>query len=589
MKSKHLLIILAACLTAACAAHGPQRPAELKPELAAVPTLEEHSRIFRRGVERVTDNIHVAIGYGLANSILIEGEDGLIIVDTMETMEEAREVRDEFRKISDKPVRAIIYTHNHSDHIFGARVLAGHDSPDIIAHQTTHDLVNRVVSELRPATNIRAMRMFGTFLDKEGLVNAGIGPFLGVGRDDRTLGYIPPTITFTNHLSTEKAGIRLELIHAPGETDDQIYVWLPDQRVLICGDNFYWTFPNLYTIRGTPFRSLKQWYRSLDLIRQLRPEYLVPCHTRPIRGADKIYRVITDYRDAIQYIHDQTLRGINMGMTPDELAAAVELPPRLANAPYLRPFYGTVAWSVRAMFSGNMGWFDGDAATLNPLSRPEQARLMARLAGGESHLHAHAQQALANRDFQEALQLSGHLLRLSRDNPDYRNLRVRALTALGERAENPNARHYYLTEALEIRDDFVARSDIKPDKDMLRRFPLKNFFSSLQVYLDPDQSLDKNIRTLIKFPEEDTAFWIHVRYGVAEIKEVPLNFDTADTDLVVSAEAMLWKEMLAQVRGPLLTLPRFDYEKGSLLKFAAFMKMFTPPPAKLPCLEAERR
>ena len=587
MRNKYLLIILTAGLMAACAAHGPQRPAELKPELAAAPTLEEHSRIFRRGVERVTDNIHVAIGYGLANSILIEGDDSLVIVDTMETMEEARVVREEFRKISTKPVGAIIYTHNHSDHIFGARAFAGDDVPEIIAHQTTHDRVNRVVSELRPATNIRAMRMFGTFLDREGLINAGIGPFLGVGRADRTLGYLPPTRTYADRLSTETAGIRMELIHAPGETDDHTYVWLPDQRVLICGDNFYWTFPNLYTIRGTPFRSLKQWYRSLDIIRQLRPEHLIPCHTRPIHGADKIDRIITDYRDAIQYVHDQTLRGINMGLTPDELAAAIELPPHLAKAPYLQPFYGTVAWSVRAMFAGHMGWFDGDAATLNPLSRPEQARLMARLAGGEADLYAHARQALDRQSFQEALQLSGHLLRLSPKNSDYRDLRIQALTALGEQAQNPNARHYYLTEALEIRDDFVAWSNVKPDPGMLRRFPLKNYFSSLQVYLDPQLSRDKNIRTLIRFPEEDTAFLVHVRFGVAEIKEVPLDLPIETVDLVVSADAMLWKEMLSRVRAPLLTLPRFDYKKGSLLKFAAFMKMFAPQPAKLPCFEKQ--
>ena len=246
----------------------------LKDDIRVDASLEAHSGIFKRGVEQVTKNVFSAIGYGLANSIMIKGDDGLIIVDTMETREQARLVLAEFRKISAKPVKAIIYTHNHTDHIFGADVFAEGRNPVVYAHQTTHDLVNRVVDELRPATNTRGMRMFG-------------------------------------------------------------------------------------------------------IIRDLRPDHLVPCHTRPLHGADRIYKILTDYRDAIQFIHDQSIRGINMGLTPDQMVEYVKLPPHLADKPYLQPFYGTVAWSVRSVFAGNMGWFDGDPANLESLSPKAQARLMA--------------------------------------------------------------------------------------------------------------------------------------------------------------------------------------------------------------------
>lgn len=584
MKTK--LLVLALSFLTGCVGHGP-KIGTIKPGIQARDALHQHTDVFRKGVVRVADNVHVAIGYGLANSVMIEGEDGLIIVDTMETRDEARTVLAEFRRISAKPVKAIVYTHNHTDHIFGADVFAAagdpDDNPDIYAHDSTHYYVNRVVSELRPAINIRSMRMFGTFLDEDGLVNAGIGPFLGIGRAEATLGYIPPTKTISDKLETEIAGVPIHLIYAPGETNDQIYVWLPNQKLLICGDNFYWTFPNLYTIRGTPFRSLKQWYQSLDIIRDLRPEHLIPCHTRPLEGKDRIYAIITNYRDAIQFIHDQSLRGINMGLTPDELVEYVDLPPHLKNAPYLQPFYGQVSWAVRAMFSGNIGWFDGDAATLNPLSRQEQACMMADLAGGEAALLDFAQQTLQDKRYQAALQLSGHLLRLSPDNKRYKYLRVTALTALGEQSLNPNARHYYLTEALEIRDNFIARSQVAPEPAMLRRFPLANFFNALGVFLDPIKSRDKNIRVLVKFPEVPTAFVIHVRQGVAEVKERPIKAtDVASADIIVSADAQKWKEMLSQIRSPVLTLPQFTYEKGSLLGFARFMRLFEPPPAKLP-------
>lgn len=576
-----LLLLLSFCI--GCGGHRLPTGQSLKADIQTDDTLQKHTEIFRQGVEQVTKNLFVAIGYGLANSIMIEGDDGLIIVDTMETREQAALVLAEFRKISTKPVKAIIYTHNHTDHIFGTDVFAEGSEPPIYAHRTTHDLVNRVVGELRPATNTRGMRMFGTFLDAGGLVNAGIGPFLGVGREETTLGYMPPTITFSDRLEATVAGVRFELIHAPGETDDQIYVWLPDQGVLICGDNFYWTFPNLYTIRGTAFRSLKQWYRSIDIIRAMRPDHLVPCHTRPVHGADRIYEILTDYRDAIQFVHDQSIRGINMGLTPEQLAEFVTLPPHLADKPYLQPFYGTVAWSVRAVFSGNMGWFDGDSAHLSPLSPEAQARLMTDLAGGETGLWEHARKALDKQEYQAALQLSGHLLQLSPDNADYKNLRVEALTALGEKAQNPNARHYYLTEALEIRDGFIAFSPVKADPEMLARLPLANFFDALGVSLDAKASAGKNIRAIVKFADAGQAFEIHVRSGVAEIHQRAIGtINNDDADIIVSADGQKWKEMLAQLRSPLLALPTFDYEKGGLIAFAGFMKLFEPQPAKLP-------
>jgi alkyl sulfatase BDS1-like metallo-beta-lactamase superfamily hydrolase len=550
--------------------------------LSALPTLKAHTEIFRKGVEKIGDNVYAAIGYGLANSIMIEGEDGLIIVDTMESCEAASEVLSEFRKISDKPVRAIIYTHNHVDHIFGAEVFAHEGGVPVYAHETTAGLVGRIVSKMRTVTDMRGMRMFGSFLDGEGLVNCGIGPFLRYDRNS-TIGYLPPTRTFSDTLTDMVAGIEFELVHAPGETDDQIFVWLPRERVLLCGDNFYWAFPNLYTIRGTPYRSLQQWYRSIDRIRDRRPEYLVPSHSRPVIGQERIETVLRDYRDAIQFVHDQAIRGINQGMTPDELAEHITLPPHLAEAPYLQPFYGKVSWSVRSVFAGELGWFDGDASNINPLNRTGRARLMVRLAGSEEALQGHAQQALDNGEYQTALEISGHLIRLNPENHEARDIRVRSLFALGEREENPNARHYYLTEALEIRDGFVALADAGQKPEQVRRFPLEGFFELLAVNLDPVASASVDQRVGMRFDDEKTAYIIHVRRGVAEIRTCePGDLDGMDLDIEVTADAGAFKEMLARIRNPVIALAGFDYEQGNAIQFARFLRMFSLKKPKLP-------
>jgi alkyl sulfatase BDS1-like metallo-beta-lactamase superfamily hydrolase len=557
-----------------------QTPVEEQGHIEGLTTetsLAEHTRTFAKGIERVGDNVYVAVGYGLANSIMIEGTDGVIIVDTMESVQQAEEVSAAFRKISEKPVAAVVYTHNHTDHIFGAGVFSPEGRVPVYAHARTDELVSRLVNRMRPIIGARSMRMFGNYLDREGLINAGIGPFLGIGPES-TLAYLPPTATFENRLAATAAGVKFELLHAPGETDDQLYVWLPDARTLLCGDNFYRSFPNLYSIRGTPFRSLKNWYRSLDIARALAPEHLVPGHGRPVSGAGKIQKLLTDYRDAIQYVHDQGIRGINMGMTPDQLATQVKLPPHLAASPYLREHYGKVSWSLRALFSGNLGWFDGDAATLQPLSARERAVVMAEVAGGLPALVDHAEQYLEGGDFQAALELTGHILRLAPENPPARNLRIRALVALGVREPNANARHYYLTEALEIRDGFVANADaVRPEPGMLARMPLEAFFEGLAVNLDPAKCAGTRKTVCIRFPAKRKDFTIFLRRGVAEVRPVY----TADADIVVIAEAQAFKEMLARVRNPAKTLIGFRYEQGNTLAFGRFMRLFEPGDMKL--------
>jgi alkyl sulfatase BDS1-like metallo-beta-lactamase superfamily hydrolase len=557
--------------------------------VATPAALSDHSAQFVQQVVQVTEGVHVAVGFGLANVIMIEGPDGVIIVDTTESIPTATAVWAALREITDKPVKAIVYTHNHADHIFGAAVFAAAgDRPPIYAHASTAALVARVAGPLRPVVGTRSMRMFGNWLDAEAQVNAGIGPRLALDAES-ALGYLPPTVTVTDELAVEAAGVTFQLVHVPGETPDQLMVWLPAKRVLLCGDDFYWAFPNLYTIRGTPFRSLQQWYQSLDLMRMLPAEHLVPSHGRPISGADAIAAVLTDYRDAIQYIHDQSIRGMNLGLTPNELVAAVVLPPHLAEKPYLQPLYGKPEWGVRAMFSGHLGWFDGDAASLQPLSPGAQADLMARLAGGVEALQAHTQSALARGAYQEALQLAGCLLQLDPASAIYRDLRIQALMGRAGEEVNPNARHWYLTEAVELRDRLVARAPVNVSEAMVQGYPLQVFFDTLAVTLDPRRSATVDRRVGILFPEAGEAFSIHVRRGVAEIQALaPLSFDPQAFDIAVTADPAKWKAMLAGLRSPWLTLPAFRYARGNTLQFARFLRMFKPEEQKLPALPPGR-
>ena len=296
------------------------------PITSDVEDLIEHSKEFDQQVltfDTPGGKIHFAIGFGIANSIMVEGDEGNIIIDTSDSVYEAEKIYTLFHKKNSNPIKAIIYTHNHGDHTFGASYYVNIQSekPQIIAHEDTDYYVQRIMGILNPIITSRSTKMFGTALPEKDLINVGIGPSLSVSKSPT--GYIKPNLTFKDNLNLNIAGIEIELFHASGETNDQIFVWLPEHKSLMPGDNIYKTFPNLYTIRGTTHRDVKGWIDSIDHMKSFDPSFLFPSHTKPIIGADKIQAALNIYRDAIQFIHDQTIRLMNQGLYPDEIVEMI--------------------------------------------------------------------------------------------------------------------------------------------------------------------------------------------------------------------------------------------------------------------------
>ena len=367
-----------------------------------------------------------------------------------------------FDAINSNPIEAIIYTHNHGDHTYGASVFAEDSNPEIYAHDSTEEYLSRVIGIIRPIISTRSNRMFGNSLPKSEVENNGIGPFLEIGRDGRQPGLLYPTKTFKDKLEFVVGGIKVELFHAPGETNDQLFVWLPDKKALFPGDNFYKTFPNLYTIRGTPYRDLAGWVNSIDMMRYLEPEYLIPSHTRPLQGKDNINSILTTYRDGIQFVHDQTVRLMNLGLGPNEIAERLVLPKHLGDSPFLKEFYGTPGWSAKNVFSGYLGWFNGNPSSLKPLSQETEATNFVKLAGSWENLFNVAEEAYSNGEFQWSLQLTDYLLQSKPDEINTKLLRQLSLVALGNKESNPNSRYYYLSSAAELDKDCLLYTSPSP-------------------------------------------------------------------------------------------------------------------------------
>lgn len=426
-------------------------------ESAATKMLKARSAELREDVVRATEGVYTAVGYSPANVSMIVGTDGVIIVDTGMTTDHARPILAEFRKITDKPIKAIIYTHGHGDHTGGASVFAAESNPAIWARSDFNTEARALGSTGLTIQRMRGARQAGFKLPPSKRINNGIAPAVYPKRGGAVFasgegGYIPPTDTFDGKQHVlEISGITLKMVAAPGETSDQLYIWMPDQRMLFSGDNFYQSWPNIYAIRGTPYRDVRAWVDSLDQMLSEEPEYLVPGHTRPILGETKVRQVLTDYRDAIRFVFEKTIEGMNKGLTPDELVAYVQLPAHLAEKDYLREYYGNREWAVRSIFNGLLGWYDGNPTNLFPLHPREEAKRFAELAGGEEGLLERAREALADDDHQWAAQLADRLIALDPKSTEPKAIKADALEALAERLVTATGRNYYVTIAQELR------------------------------------------------------------------------------------------------------------------------------------------
>jgi len=515
------------------------------------------AQFFPAEVLNVTDGVYVARGYNRDNPVLIEGIDGLIVIDPGESILAAETVKSAFNEklnniFEKKPVKAIIYTHHHDCHIHGASVFAGVDT-EIIAHENLEPtLFYDWYSQVYPSRYDGGVRMSGALFADDPNWFAGCGLF--AIQIPGPSGYLPPTKTVHDKLETNIAGVNVTLFSAPGETRDVLAIWLPDKKTLVQIANLYESFPAMTTLRGANFRNPLDYITSIDLYRSLNPEYLVLVHgPNPVMvGKENISHTFTNYRDAIQFVHDQTVQNMNKGLTPGEIKEVVKLPPHLSADPFLQEYYGQVDRDIYEIFWWYRGYFSGKCRDLFRQSPTQEALMAADLAGGVDQLAVKANSALQDGNLVWALVLADDVLLLDPENFLARETKNAAMISIAEGTINAQTRNYILSEyLLETKQKILPTSGhprlalAKMDDHIVPLMPMDSLFRIMAVTLNASKALDKDIVVGLHLTDlinstESADYAMHVRRGIEEVQA-----QIADNpQFSITAESLVWKDVV---------------------------------------------
>ena len=500
-------------------------PASVNPSL-----WRQAQLLSKHGLFKVTEGVWQVRGFDLANATFIAGKTGWIVIDPLTTAEAAKAALDlANEKLGARPVVALIYTHSHTDHFGGARGMAAQADVDsgkvqVIAPAgfLEHAVSENVIAG--PAMARRAAYQFGTALPKgpTGQVSAGIGQALSVG----TQTLIPPTVDV---VSTGQElvvdGVRLQFQLTPGtEAPAEMNIYLPDLKVLDLAENANATMHNVLTPRGALVRDAKQWADYLSESIRLygdRSEVMITSHAWPRFGRAAIGDFLAKHRDAYKFLHDQTVRLMNDGLTGPEIANRLTLPEVLDREWYNRGYYGTMSFNSRAVYQRYMGGYDANPVHLAPLEPVDESVRYVALMGGPGRVLDAARKAFAAGDDRWAGELANRLVTADPEDRPARELLAATYERQAAAAESSIWRNMYLAGAQELRSGIRPSGRAGASLDFIRNTPTPMLLDLLAVRLDPAKVGDGSLSIDVVFPERRERFRVVVRNQVLTYEADP--------------------------------------------------------------------
>ncbi|MFE7224539.1 alkyl/aryl-sulfatase [Nocardioides sp. NPDC057577] len=485
--------------------------------------LWQHSRLTSlQGLFEVTDGIYQVRGLDLANLTIVEGHRGIIVIDTLTTAETAAAALGLYRAHrGDRPVTGVVLTHPHADHFGGiaAVLAAGAGDVPVLAPE---GFLEHAVSEnvyVGPAMGRRSGFMYGSLLPvtPDGHVGCGLGPRLASG----SIALAAPTDSVTRTGETRVIdGVEMELQLTPGsEAPAEMNILLPRHRALCLAENAVHTLHNIVTLRGAEVRDARLWARYLTEALSLftgRVDVAFATHHWPTWGAERIEAFLSGQRDVYAYLHDQTVRLINRGLTPKEIAEELVLPPALDAQPSTRGYYGSLSHNVKGIYQRYLGWYDANPAHLWDLPPKAEGERWVRLLGGADAAVNHAAALVAGGatdDLRFAATLLNHVVFAEPSAGAARKLLAEVYTRLGHSAENATWRNIYLTGAREVVDGPRA-APRGGGRGLLAALSVSQLLESLAIRVDGPRSWDLDLRVdwhLLDHDDTSAGGWWHAR------------------------------------------------------------------------------
>ena len=512
------------------------------------PSLWRQSQLINMsGLFEVTEGIYQVRNQDLSNMTIIEGTEGITIVDPLVSAETAQVALDLYREHrGDKPVKAVIYTHSHVDHYGGVRGVV--DEADVqsgaVKIYAPEGFMEAAVAENVFAGNAmsrRASYMYGNLLppDPKGQVGAGLGTTTSAG----TVTLIAPTdiVSETGHKETID-GLTYEFLMAPGsEAPSEMLWYIEEKKAIQAAEDATHTLHNTYSLRGAKIREPLPWSKYLNQALTMwgdEAEVLFAQHHWPTWGNENVVELLEKQRDLYRYINDTTLNMLNQGMTMREIADEFELPPSLDTFWANRGYYGSLYHDVAATYVLYLGWFDGNPATLNELPPAEGSAKYVEFMGGADAVLEKARASFDAGEFRWVAEVVNHVVFAEPENQAAKGLQADALEQLGYQAESGPWRNFYLTGAKELRDGVAQLpTPNTASPDTIRAMTLEMLFDYLGVRLDSEKAGEAHITLTFDFGDPDGVYMVELVNGVLN-HTAGARAEQTDATVTVSRDAL---------------------------------------------------